>query len=228
VTEADPGGRHARQGRHRAPRRVRLTGVRVGLALVAVCGGVLAAVLPDAVAPAGPRGPAAPAAAAAEVPVPLPVTVGGTAAPVAAPVRVRVPSIDVDSVLVRLGVDEDRVLVPPTDFGAAGWFAAGPAPGATGPAVIAGHVDSVEGPAVFFRLADLAPGDEVLVDRADGSTARFEVRAVDQFPKDAFPTERVYGPTQRAELRLITCGGVFDREERSYRDNVVVTAVLAQ
>jgi sortase (surface protein transpeptidase) len=93
--------------------------------------------------------------------------------------------------------------------------------------VLAGHVDSTDGPAVFFRLRELAPGDEVLVDRADGSTVRFEVRSVQRHPKDAFPTEQVYGPTPRAELRLITCGGEFDAGERSYRDNVVVTAVLA-
>ena len=192
----------------------------MGLAAVAVGGAVLAATLP---AP----GTAAPATAAATVPVPLPVTVGDDGERTPAPIRVRVPAVDVDSRLVRLGVDEDRVLVPPADFGRAGWFAEGPAPGATGPAVIAGHVDSYEGPAVFFRLADLAPGDEILVDRADGSTARFEVRSVDRYPKDAFPTEEVYGPTPLAELRLITCGGEFDPDERSYRDNVVVSAVLA-
>ncbi len=159
--------------------------------------------------------------------MPLRVATGGTGDTAPAPVRVRVPAIDVASELVRLGVDEDRVLVPPSDFATAGWFEEGPAPGDTGPAVIAGHVDSYEGPAVFFSLAELAPGDEVLVDRADGSTARFEVRSVDRYPKDAFPTEEVYGPTPRAELRLITCGGEFDTDERSYRDNVVVSAVLA-
>ena len=197
-----------------------MTAVRLGLAAVAGVGALLAVVLPE---PAPVAGTTAAAAAAAS----LPVTVDATAERTPAPTRVRVPAIDVDSGLVRLGVDEDRVLVPPTDFGTAGWFAGGPAPGATGPAVLAGHVDSAEGPAVFFRLADLAPGDEVLVDRADGSTARFEVRSVDRYPKDAFPTDEVYGPTTGPELRLITCGGEFDADERSYRDNVVVTAVLA-
>ena len=94
-----------------------------------------------------------------------------------------------------------------------------------GPAVLAGHVDSTAGPAVFWRLRDLAPGDEVLVDRADGTTARFTVTRVERHPKDAFPTDEVYGPTTGAELRLITCGGEFDRAARSYRDNVVVFAV---
>jgi len=92
--------------------------------------------------------------------------------------------------------------------------------------VIAGHVDSHKGPAVFFRLAELADGDEVFVDRADGTTARFPVTSVDRYPKDRFPTEQVYGPTTRAELRLITCGGEFDADARSYRDNVVVSAAL--
>ncbi len=127
----------------------------------------------------------------------------------------------------ELSVDDEQVLVPPSDFARAGWFTGSPAPGATGPAVIAGHVDSRQGPAVFFRLAELEPGDEVLVDRADGTTVRFTVTSVDRYPKDEFPTEQVYGPTPRAELRLITCGGEFDPDERSYRDNVVVSAVRA-
>ena len=129
----------------------------------------------------------------------------------AAPVRVRIPSIGVDSPLVRLGVDGAGALVPPDDFGRAGWFPHGPVPGDVGPAVIAGHVDSYGGPAVFFRLRELAAGDEVLVDRADGTTVRFTVTAAHRYPKDDFPTEEVYGPTPRAELRLITCGGAFDR-----------------
>jgi sortase (surface protein transpeptidase) len=230
VTAAGPvAGQHLRQGgaagRHRARRRLRLTAVRVGLAVVAAGGGLLASVLPDAASTAS----ATPAAEgpAAGAPVPPALTVGSTGERTPVPTRVRVPAIAVDSDLVRLGVDADRVLVPPTDFATAGWFAEGPAPGATGPAVLAGHVDSTAGPAVFFRLRELAPGDEVLVDRADGSTVRFEVTSVDRYPKDAFPTDQVYGPTPRAELRLITCGGEFDAGERSYRDNVVVTAVLA-
>jgi hypothetical protein len=146
---------------------------------------------------------------------------------VSLPIRVRIPAIGVDSPLGRLGVDAAGALVPPTDFARAGWFAAGPVPGDIGPAVIAGHVDSRDGPAVFFRLADLAAGDEILVERADGTTARFTVSRTARYPKDGFPTEEVYGPTPRAELRLITCGGEFDADRRSYRDNIVVTAVLS-
>ena len=171
-----------------------------------------------------------PAPAAAErgrgVP-PAPVVAAATApAQVAAPIRVQVPSIGVDSALVELGVDAAGVLVPPDDFALAGWFAAGLAPGEVGPAVLAGHVDSRAGPAVFYRLEELVEGAEVLVDRADGTTARFTVTRVARYPKNAFPTAEVYGPTADPQLRLITCGGDFDRSRRSYTDNVVVYADL--
>ena len=149
---------------------------------------------------------------------------GSAPAAAAAPLRVRIPSIGVDSPLAGLGVDDEGVLVPPGDFDRAGWFSGGPVPGDVGPSVIAGHVDSQDGPAVFFRLRDLVAGDAILVDRADGTTARFIVSATDRYAKDAFPTAEVYGPTPDAQLRLITCGGSFDQDARSYLDNVVVFA----
>ncbi|MGY1812005.1 class F sortase [Blastococcus sp. SYSU D00820] len=210
--------RHRRlPSRHRAPRWRRLTLLRLLVAAVAAVAGGVALLSPSA--------PAAPAAAG-ETPAPV---VRSARAPDAAaePVRLRVPAIGVDSDLARLGTDAAGALVPPADYGRAGWYAGGPAPGDVGPAVLAGHVDSTAGPAVFFRLRDLAPGDEVLVDRADGTTARFTVTAVDRYAKDAFPTTEVYGPTPDAQLRLITCGGAFDRAARSYRDNVVVHARLS-
>ena len=108
----------------------------------------------------------------------------------------------------------------------AGWYAAGVVPGDQGPAVIGGHVDSRSGPGVFFRLRTLRPGDLVDVTRSDGRTVRFSVIAVALYPKDRFPTEAVYGPTSGPELRLVTCGGTFDRSARSYDDNVVVDAAL--
>jgi sortase (surface protein transpeptidase) len=93
--------------------------------------------------------------------------------------------------------------------------------------VLAGHVDSaVTGPAVFFRLADVRPGDEVRIGRDDGTTAVFTVDRVAQYPKDRFPTAEIYGNTDHAALRLITCGGSFDPSARSYRDNIVVFARL--
>jgi hypothetical protein len=92
--------------------------------------------------------------------------------------------------------------------------------------VLTGHVDSREGPAVFFRLRDIAVGDPVSVVRADGTTLRFTVTRVARYPKNAFPTAEVYSPTAGPELRLITCGGDFDRGARSYLDDVVLYAAL--
>ncbi|MGK5114383.1 class F sortase [Geodermatophilus sp. CPCC 205506] len=154
--------------------------------------------------------------------------VAGTAAgdrASAEPVGVRIPAIGLDGSLERLGLDAAGALVPPADPARAGWYTGSATPGDVGPAVLAGHVDSTSGPAVFWRLRDLAAGDEVVVDRADGTTVRFTVTAVERSPKAEFPTAAVYGPTPRAELRLVTCGGAFDRSRRSYLDNLVVTAV---
>ncbi|WP_240157687.1 class F sortase [Pseudonocardia broussonetiae] len=148
-------------------------------------------------------------------------------APAARPVGLTVPAIGLaEPALVDLGIAGDGRLQAPEDFSRVGWYTGGVAPGDPGPAVLVGHVDSWRGPAVFFRIRELTPGAEVLVPREDGSTARFVVDAVEQYPKDGFPTERVYGPTADAQLRLITCGGSFDRAARSYRDNIVVYASL--
>ncbi len=144
----------------------------------------------------------------------------GTA--LAAPVLV---SAAVDA-LEALAVDSSGVLTSPKEFEQAGWYADGTVPGDAGPAVIAGHVDSRTGPAVFFRLHELTPGAEVDVAR-DGQWLVFTVTAVERYPKARFPSEKVYGPTPGAELRLITCGGTFDPRQGAYRDNVVVYAVLA-
>ncbi|MFC3500485.1 class F sortase [Micromonospora krabiensis] len=147
-------------------------------------------------------------------------------APTGAPTRVRVPRIDVDSRLTVLGLDRAGALVPPADFDVAGWYGGGPAPGDTGPAVLAGHLDSRRGPAVFARLGELRPGDTVEVWRG-GQRLTFRVTGSLRTRKDAFPTAAVYGPTPGPELRLITCGGDFDRRRGHYRDNVVVFAVSA-
>jgi sortase (surface protein transpeptidase) len=145
----------------------------------------------------------------------------------APPVRIRIPAIGVSAAVVRLGLNRGGTLQVPADFGVTGWFTGGPAPGETGPAVVAGHIDSRRGPAVFYRLHALRPGDRVAVERADGTTVEFAVEGSAQYPKRAFPTEAVFGPSPDPLLRLITCGGTFDRSRRSYRDNVVVTARLA-
>jgi sortase (surface protein transpeptidase) len=143
------------------------------------------------------------------------------------PVRLSVPAIGVETPLLRLGLEPDRSMEVPADFDRAGWFAGGPAPGQAGPAVIAGHVDSKTGPAVFYRLRELRAGDHLQVTRADGTRLRFAVDATRSFPKAGFPTEAVFGPTPAAELRLVTCSGTFDRARGSYRDNLVVFARLA-
>ncbi|SFR28113.1 Sortase family protein [Lentzea waywayandensis] len=142
------------------------------------------------------------------------------------PIAVRVPVIGVRSALVDLAVGGAGELVPPQRYDQAGWFAAGPAPGAHGPAMIAGHVDSRAGPGVFGRLHELKVGDEVIVARVDGSELRFVVRKTYSTPKTAFPTDLVYSPTPVSELRLVTCGGAFDQASRNYQDNVIVEAVL--
>ena len=143
-----------------------------------------------------------------------------------APVRLQIPSIGVDSTLMDLGLQADGSLeVPPGGF-PAGWYTGAPTPGELGPAIIAGHVDWAGKPGVFFDLRDLSSGDVIAITRADGSTARFRVARIERFAKDAFPTDAVYGDLDHAGLRLITCGGAFDRQARSYRDNLVVFAEL--
>lgn len=143
------------------------------------------------------------------------------------PAAIEIPSIGVRSELSQLGLDETGAMEAPSNFDTAGWFSLGPEPGQPGPAVIAGHVDSRDGPAVFHRLHELAAGDEVIVHRADGTEIRFTVTAALSHPKTAFPTEAVYGPVPGSELRLITCGGEFDTSRRQYRENLVVYAVAA-
>jgi LPXTG-site transpeptidase (sortase) family protein len=115
--------------------------------------------------------------------------------------------------------------VPPlSSASVAGWFTGSPRPGAVGSAIIVGHIDSEGAPAVFYRLDELRPGDDVYVKRADGTTAKFRVTSRQTYLKDHFPTQTVYGPTPDAELRLITCGGAFDPATRHYLSNIVVYA----
>jgi hypothetical protein len=144
------------------------------------------------------------------------------------PIGVSIPAIGVQARMVRLGFDAQREMEVPDDFSLAGWYVHGPRPGEVGPAVIAGHVDGRRGPAVFYRLHELTPGDRFEVHRADGSSVVYVVDRVEQHPKDAFPTEAVYGNTAGPELRLITCGGEFDRRARSHRDNIIVFAHMEE
>jgi sortase (surface protein transpeptidase) len=143
------------------------------------------------------------------------------------PVELLIPAIDVTSALIPLGLRRDGSMqVPPKGF-PAGWYTGAPTPGERGPAIIVGHVDWAGRAAVFGRLRQVAPGDAIDVERADGTVAHFRTVAVRSFDKDAFPTSLVYGNLDRAALRLITCGGSFDRRRHSYRDNVIVFADLA-
>jgi hypothetical protein len=156
---------------------------------------------------------------------PVPADVAGPAPVGPMPVGQAIPAIGVDErTLVTLGRNPDGSLQVPSDYARAGWFTGGPVPGRPGPSVIAGHVDSRAGPAVFFRLRELRAGDVVAVRMSDGGQLLFRVDGVRQYPKANFPTGAVYGPVPGSALRLITCGGSFDRTVRSYRDNVVVYA----
>jgi len=144
--------------------------------------------------------------------------------PVAAPAALTIPEIGVSTRLVTLGLTaQGTVQVPPTTS-VAGWYIRSPRPGAVGPAIILGHIDSSGGPGVFFRVPGLRPGDPIYIRRSDGSTLEFLVTAVQSYLKARFPTEAVYGPTPDAELRLITCGGAFDAATSHYLSNIVVYA----
>jgi len=144
----------------------------------------------------------------------------------APPVRIDITSIGVSAPVDPLVLKVDGTLEVPTDYRRAGYYTGRPVPGEIGPAIIAAHVDSKTGPAAFYHLRDLKPGDEVRVTRADGTTVLFSVDRLEQHPKDAFPTEAVYGPTPGATLRLVTCAGAFDHSAESYRDNLIAFAHL--
>ncbi len=144
--------------------------------------------------------------------------------PVARPVALTIPEIGVSTRLITLGLGPQGVVQVPPTTAVAGWYTRSPRPGAVGPAVILGHIDSYQGPGVFFRLVELRSGDPIYIRRSDGSTVEFRVTAVRRYLKDHFPTGAVYGPTPDAELRLITCGGAFDAATGHYLSNVVVYA----
>ncbi|MEU2544486.1 class F sortase [Streptomyces roseolus] len=143
--------------------------------------------------------------------------------PSSPPVRLRIPETDVDAPMTRLGLAANGSLeVPPAeDRNLAGWYGDGVTPGAKGTAIVAGHVDNAGGPAVFYTLGALKKGHRIEIDREDGKTAVFTVDAVEVYANDAFPDEKVYGATDRAELRVITCGGGFSEKGGGYQGNVV-------
>ena len=189
--------------------------------------------------PARHGGPARHAAPAKVQAVPGPagsfVAAPQTAAPqatapqtVARPVSLSIPLIRVDTRLITLGLTRDGSLQVPATTSVAGWFTGSPPPGATGSAIIAGHINSYLGPGVFLRLDELRPGNRIYVRRSDRTTVIFRVTAVHRYLKDHFPTQTVYGATPDAELRLITCGGTFDSATGHYLSNIVVYATEAR
>lgn len=209
----------------------------------------IAAVVLAVVAIAGQQHPSSPAASAANparegdlapatsvatptsgTPARAPAVVGQVL-PRSAPVRLDVPRLGIRGAsLVTLGLAKDRSIeVPPVEANSpAGWFDGSPTPGQLGPSIILGHVDSATaGPAIFYRLSTLRPGDTATVTRADHTVAVFRVDSVEEYAKSAFPTRQVFGNTDHAALRLITCGGKFNPAKASYESNIVVYAHLA-
>jgi LPXTG-site transpeptidase (sortase) family protein len=145
-------------------------------------------------------------------------------APVARPVSLTIPLIGVKTSLITLGLASGGAMQVPSSVAVAGWYTGSPRPGSIGSSVIVGHVDSTSAHGVFYRLDELKAGDDVYVKRADETTAEFRVTEIQQYLKDKFPTQTVYGPTPDAELRLITCGGAFDSATGHYLSNIVVYA----
>ncbi|EHK86083.1 sortase (surface protein transpeptidase) [Saccharomonospora azurea SZMC 14600] len=147
--------------------------------------------------------------------------------PPAPPSGLHIPSLGVSTdMFVGLELTSDNTMEVPEGAEAVGWYVESPTPGEHGPSVLAAHVDWQGQKGVFFDLRNLEVGADVIIDRADGTSILFQIDEVEQYPKDSFPTERVYGDTEGPELRLITCGGDFDRSQASYRDNVVAYATM--
>ena len=212
------GGRHSRRRRMSAGGRTAALLVAAGLVAAGAGAARLALTrhpdVPQAAAPAG--------AARADRPDRGRPDRGG--GPGRRAVSLVIPSIGVSTSLVHLGLTSSGALQVPPTTSVAGWYTGSPRPGSIGSAVIAGHIDSVTGPGIFFRLSQLQRGARVYVRRADGTLAVFEVTEVQMYAKDAFPTTAVYGAVPDPELRLITCGGTFDYSTRSYLSNTVVFA----
>jgi len=216
-----PDSQFAPQPPPRGRARVRLAGFTGIFLVVGGAVAILVAVLAQQHAPA-------PAASAAGD-----IGPGGAQGPVlrqSLPASVSIPEIGVQSKLLRLGRNQDGTMQVPnllTSANEAAWYKYSVTPGQVGTAVIEGHVDSYQGPAVFFRLGALRPGNHIDVTLADGVTAVFRVTGVREYAKDKYPANIVYAPTHYAALRVITCGGDFDPTTGHYLGSVVVFASLA-
>lgn len=172
--------------------------------------------------PSVPADSPVPATATVAPPAPGPIAAGAEPAP--PPVQIDIPHIGVSAPVDEVGLLDDGTMAVPEQFERTGWYGGLEAPGESGTAAIVGHLDSHTGPGVFARLPELRGGEEIIVTRADGSTVTFVVQRTEQYDKDKFPTIAVYSPTAEPSLRLITCGGDYDRRRRHYHDNVVVYA----
>jgi sortase (surface protein transpeptidase) len=142
------------------------------------------------------------------------------------PVRLTIPKIAVDTEVTSTGLGQSGAIQMPERYDITAWYTGSPTPGELGPAIIAGHVDSFKGTGIFFRLRELQPGDTVSVSRVDGTTATFKITSLEQYPKNSFPTQKVYGNITYAGIRLITCGGAFDSQTYEYTDNIVAYGEL--
>jgi hypothetical protein len=156
-------------------------------------------------------------ATAPEITVPAPAVIARSV-----PVAVRIPAIGLAVWLTQLGLNANGTVAVPTSVQVPGWFSPGPSPGQVGSAVILGHVDSYQGPGVFFQLRTLQPGNQIEVNLADGVIATFKVTSVVEYQKTAFPDQLVYGSNGSSALQLVTCGGAFDSQTGHYLSNIVV------
>jgi LPXTG-site transpeptidase (sortase) family protein len=219
------------------PTRRPAAALALAAGLVVIAGGTTGLLLtrhstpamrPAAVGVGAVPAPTGPIVAAFPAPTGPIVAVSQSAAPkpVAAPVSLTIPLIGVQTNLMTLGLNSNGELqVPPLNMvSVAGWYTGSPRPGAIGSSIIVGHIDGDNEKGVFFRLRQLSAGDKIYVKRSDGTLVEFRVTSVQQYPKDHFPTEAVYGPVPDPELRLITCDGTFDLASGHYLSNIVVYA----
>jgi sortase (surface protein transpeptidase) len=145
------------------------------------------------------------------------------------PTELSIPAIGVEAKFADpLGLNADGTIEVPKSYEEVGWYQYGPTPGERGPAVILGHVDSYQGPAVFFSLGQLKEGDEILIERTDGKTATFTVERLERHTQHSFPTKEVYGDIDHAGLRIITCTGVYSHATLRYSHNLIVFARLVE
>lgn len=185
-------------------------------------------------APSVPSSPAAttPSPTSSPVATPVPVDLSNRMEPTVTrpeqsePTQLTVASVGISTELETLGLLDDGSLATPVDTDLAGWYGGGVKPGAVGPAVIAGHVSWNGVKSVFFRLSEIAIGDQITVAQEDGSEVNFRVTRVEQHPKDEFPTLEVYGNTATPQLRLVTCGGDFNDSSGHFYDNIIVFAEM--